>query len=219
MNPAAWQQHARQRQTTEPHGPFPPPLEMHCGQHPGVGPGAEILGDLTGRTVIDLGCGPGHHTAHLVTLGAIVTGIDIANAQIERARNRYGRLPGITFTVADAIDFLGEVGCDVCYSVFGAVGLTPPERLLPAIAAALRPGGLLAFSVPHPYRRARSNWLTLPAAEQVPIQRWEPPASAWPLLLAEAGLDLETQHHLTDPFEGPATLLIAARKRPPGVPP
>ncbi|GLW98908.1 class I SAM-dependent methyltransferase [Microtetraspora sp. NBRC 16547] len=180
MNRAAWQEHARQRQTTEPQGPSPAPPRIYWGQHPGVGPGAEILGDLTGRTVIDLGCGPGHHAAYLLTLGAIVTGIDIADAQIERARNRYGHLAGITFTVADAIDFLGEVECDICYSVFGAVGLAPPERLLPAIAAALRPGGLLAFSVPHPGRWAHSNWLTLPFGDRVPIQRWKPSVSSWP---------------------------------------
>jgi SAM-dependent methyltransferase len=225
MNLAAWQEHARQRQLSETPGPASPPARMHWTPHQGGhGPGAEILGDLNASTVVELGCGAGHHLAHLVaTHGVTGAGVDIASGQIERARARYGHLPRIRFTTADAILFLSgtEPVVDVCYSVFGAVGLTPPGLLLPMIAATLRPGGLLAFSVPHPSRRGRTfgattlDTLALPLGGQLPIQRWEPAVSTWLALLAQLNFDLQDLHHLAspDPSEGPTTLLVTARRR------
>jgi SAM-dependent methyltransferase len=45
------------------------------------------------RPVADVGCGPGHVTAHLAMLGLPVLGLDIAPGMVEVARNRYPRLP------------------------------------------------------------------------------------------------------------------------------
>lgn len=224
MNLAAWQEHARQRQLSETPRPASPPARMYWAQHPGHGPGAEILGDLKAGTVVELGCGAGHHLAHLVANhGVTGVGVDIASGQIERARARYGHLPRITFITGEAIKFLTgtETVFDVCYSVFGAVGLTPPGLLLPMIAATLRPGGTLAFSVPHPSRHGRTpgtatlDTLVLPLGDQLPIQRWEPAVPTWPALLAQSDLDLQDLHHLAnpDPSEGPTTLLVTARRR------
>ncbi len=41
---------------------------MEWSTHPGLGPGAEILGldlDLRCKRILELGCGPGHNVAHL----------------------------------------------------------------------------------------------------------------------------------------------------------
>ncbi|WP_204018478.1 class I SAM-dependent methyltransferase [Sphaerimonospora thailandensis] len=167
--------------------------------------------------VIELGCGPGHHLAHLVEAHGITgVGVDIVTGQIERARTLYGYLPGITFVTSDATEFLREhrEAYAVCYSVFGAVGLTPPDLLLSAISAALRPSGLLAFSVPHPSRRHRDNTLLLPSGDKVPIQRWEPAIPDWMTLLAASDLEVDEVRHLTGPdlADGPTTLLIVAHK-------
>jgi SAM-dependent methyltransferase len=48
------------------------------------------------RPVADVGCGPGHVTAHLAELGLPVVGIDAAPGMIEVARRRY---PGLPFEV------------------------------------------------------------------------------------------------------------------------
>ncbi|WP_416959756.1 class I SAM-dependent methyltransferase [Streptomyces sp. Agncl-13] len=59
----------------------------------GTGPGDEVLGDLRGRRVLDLGCGPARHAAHLARdLGAVVDAVDSSPTQIQRARARYGDL-------------------------------------------------------------------------------------------------------------------------------
>jgi 2-polyprenyl-3-methyl-5-hydroxy-6-metoxy-1,4-benzoquinol methylase len=47
-----------------------------------------LLGDLEGRTVLDLGCGEGENSVLLARLGATVTGIDISPKAIEAARER-----------------------------------------------------------------------------------------------------------------------------------
>ncbi|MFJ5292844.1 SAM-dependent methyltransferase [Streptomyces sp. NPDC088348] len=54
-----------------------PPIPDHVSWTPweGVGPGAEVLGDITGRRVLDIGSGAGHHAVHLAQAhGARVTG-------------------------------------------------------------------------------------------------------------------------------------------------
>ncbi|MEU6665025.1 methyltransferase domain-containing protein [Streptomyces sp. NPDC046727] len=56
---------------------------------PANGPGDRILGDLKGLRVLDLGCGPARHAAHLArTHGAHVDAVDASLSQIERARTR-----------------------------------------------------------------------------------------------------------------------------------
>jgi SAM-dependent methyltransferase len=52
---------------------------------------AEGLGDLTGRSVLDVGCGTGDDALELAALagpGGSVTGVDLSEAMVEEARNR-----------------------------------------------------------------------------------------------------------------------------------
>ncbi|WP_405393389.1 class I SAM-dependent methyltransferase [Microbispora hainanensis] len=215
MNHQAWQEHARQRQAVEPALPAAAPPRMYWTPEPDGGPGAEILGHLACARVLELGCGAGHHLAHLVGVhGTTGVGVDISERQIERAQTRYGHLPGITFVAADAVAFLAS-SChpyDVCYSVFGAVGLTSPNLLVPLIARALRPGGVLAFAVPHPRRSDRGSTLLLPSGGRVPIRRWEPSVLGWVALLSAAGFRVDDLQNLGEPPAGPKTLLVVARK-------
>ncbi|WP_329404080.1 class I SAM-dependent methyltransferase [Streptomyces melanogenes] len=98
--------------------------------------------------VADLGCGPGHVTAHLDELGLAAFGVDASPAMIELARQAY---PGLRFDVGSM------AGLDIADGVLGGVLSrwsiihTPPEEL-PAILAefhrVLAPGGhlLIGFS-------------------------------------------------------------------------
>jgi SAM-dependent methyltransferase len=225
MNAAAWHAHATQRIHAGDTRPAAPPNRMHWTPHPGRGPDAGLLGDLTGRRVVELGCGPGHNLAHLVSAhGATGIGVDAAPAQIHRARARYGHLPRLTFTTADAVDYLttATIEIDVCYSVFGAVGLTPPHTLIAAVARRLQPGGRLVFSVPHPHRPGRRpgphdpspDTLTLPNGTHAPILRWEPDTTSWITLLRRHGLRIDTVAEPADPTTGRPSCLLVAGTRP-----
>jgi SAM-dependent methyltransferase len=98
--------------------------------------------------VLELGCGAGALTRHLLTAGHQVIATDASEAMLERARTALGgaadlrrlSLPDDPLPAADAIVSVGHV---ISYlDDAAAVG-----RALAAIAGALRPGGVLAFDV------------------------------------------------------------------------
>ncbi|MFG3152416.1 class I SAM-dependent methyltransferase [Streptomyces sp. NPDC048219] len=222
-----WYAHALQRTAAGPAEPLAPPARMEWTTRPGIGPGAEILGpDLRRKRVVELGCGPGHNAACLATRHAAhVTGVDLVGLQVRRARSHYGRLNNLTFVAGHALHYLqaADEQFDAVYSVFGAVGLVAPELLLPAIANRLKPGCILAFSVPHPQRggrppsaddRPRRDHVTLPDRTRLPVARWDFDAVRWEKHLDRAGLWLASAQEFHDPRQGrwPTTLLITARK-------
>jgi ubiquinone/menaquinone biosynthesis C-methylase UbiE len=100
-------------------------------QYEGHGPGDELLGDPA--TTLELGSGRGHAVAALATKGVVATGLDISGVQCEQARQRWGHLPGATFTQDEAVEFLTgtQNHWDAIYSIWGAVWFTDPEQLCP----------------------------------------------------------------------------------------
>ncbi len=130
--------------------PVRPRLEWT--RQPGTGPPVTVLGDLRGRAVVELGCGAGHNLAVLAARhGAAATGVDHDPAKVARARQLYGRVPGLRVILADAVRYLDVLpagSVDACLSIFGAFSFTDqPARLLEAAARALRQGGLLAVTL------------------------------------------------------------------------
>ncbi|MYT71391.1 MULTISPECIES: class I SAM-dependent methyltransferase [unclassified Streptomyces] len=117
-------------------------------QYADHGPNEGLLGPVAGRRVLELGSGNGSNLAHLVTLGAIGVGVDVAPAREAVARERWGHLSGLELRTAEAAAFLTETAdtFDVVLSVFGAVWFVDPATLLPLIRSRMAPGGILAFS-------------------------------------------------------------------------
>ncbi|WP_432156145.1 class I SAM-dependent methyltransferase [Streptomyces sp. bgisy153] len=162
------------------------------------GPGAEVLGDLCGRRVLDLGSGLGKFGAHLVRdHKAVVDAVEVSPTQHERAVARYGNLPGLRLIHADAVEHLKHAEpYDVIYSVHG-VAYMDPHRLLPALSNALKPGGRLAFSVlhtnsdgrgPSPSVAARPEVLPLAGGTSLTVHMWVLSPTLWEDLLVDNGL-------------------------------
>jgi len=88
----------------------------------------EFIGDLSGKTVLDAGCGEGHNTRLLARSGARMTGVDISQRMIELARREEQREPlGIRYEVASFSDLsvLDDVSFDVVVSSMALMdGLT-----------------------------------------------------------------------------------------------
>jgi len=51
---------------------------------------AMLLGDVAGRSILDVGCGTGRHAHRLAEMGARVTGIDFSAGMLARARSKAG---------------------------------------------------------------------------------------------------------------------------------
>ncbi|MDQ1043512.1 bifunctional class I SAM-dependent methyltransferase/NUDIX hydrolase [Streptomyces sp. V4I2] len=176
-----------------------------------TGPSAEILGELSGRRVLDLGCGPARHAAHLVRAhGARVDAVDSSPSQYERARARYGSLPGLRLVRADAVEHLrASEPYDVIYSV-NAVPYIDPRRLLPALVGALRSGGTLCFTVLHTNSHgdgpssvlaSRPEILSFADGGGTTVRMWVLTPELWTDLLAEHGLRVEGVEVLDAPGE------------------
>jgi len=194
-----------------------------------IGPSIEVLGDLTERTIADLGAGTGCRAALIAQSSRVkqVIAIDSSPAQAERARAWYGDIRGLTVIQADAADYLHRhpAAFDVCYSAFGALTFTDPRVLLPAVATGLRPAGKLVIATLAHCRDGS------PAAEAVrptytsfrdasgnvrPIEWWVLAGSLWHQLLTEAGFDHLSIREIRDPGTATepamAVNLISARK-------
>jgi SAM-dependent methyltransferase len=105
-------------------------------------------GSFEDRRVLELGCGAGRLTGHLLQASRDVVGIDVSAAMVTYCRRN---LPAGTFVVGDMRDLSGFADGSFDVVVAGANVLdavSHEERLaiLAAIRRLLRPGGLLYFS-------------------------------------------------------------------------
>jgi SAM-dependent methyltransferase len=107
------------------------------------------LPDVTGKDVVELGCGTAYFGAWLKRAGAArVVGVDPTPAQLETARRcsneRFGL--GLEFVEAYGEDVpLPDATFDLAVSEYGASIWADPYRWIPEAARLLRPGGELVF--------------------------------------------------------------------------
>ena len=113
------------------------------------------LGELTDLRVLHLQCATGEESLSLANLGAEVTAVDIAEAQIDIARQTATAtgLP-VSFVAADVLDLPAELrdgGFDLVYTATGVLPWLPDlTRWADTLATALGPGGRLVLLDEHP---------------------------------------------------------------------
>jgi 2-polyprenyl-3-methyl-5-hydroxy-6-metoxy-1,4-benzoquinol methylase len=114
-----------------------------------------------GARVLDLGCGCGVPVARdLAAAGPTVTGVDLSDVQIERARSL---VPAATFLRGDATEVSfpdGSFDAVVCLYMLIHVPLDEQPALLGRIASWLVPGGtLLIITGNRAWTGTEENWL------------------------------------------------------------
>jgi SAM-dependent methyltransferase len=80
----------------------------------------QLLGDVSGKTVLDMACGEGFYTRLLKRAGASeVTGVDISTEMIRLAEDREARHPlGCRYVRADAARFQPEEPVDLVVALY-----------------------------------------------------------------------------------------------------
>lgn len=118
---------------------------------------ARLLGDVTGRKILEIGCGAGQCGRWLARQGADVVGVDLSMGQLRHSR-RIDRRTSVALPVAQAdagrLPFAGG-GFDLACSAYGALPfVADAAAVLGEVARVLRPGGRFVFSTAHPFRWA-----------------------------------------------------------------
>jgi len=98
---------------------------------------ADLLGDIRGLRVLDLGCGDGPLTKELENRGADVVGVDASPAMIEKAKEL-----GLNVAVMDARELTFDNEFDAVFSNATLHWVKPPELAVAGVARALKPGGI-----------------------------------------------------------------------------
>lgn len=112
-----------------------------------------LLSDVAGDEILELGCGGGQCSVALAERGAEVTGIDIAEAQLAHARElaaEHGVAP--TFYREDVTDLsrFPDERFDTAFNAYVFQWVGDLAACFRETNRVLRPGGRFVFSMPHP---------------------------------------------------------------------
>jgi SAM-dependent methyltransferase len=130
---------------------------------PVVGSLVDLIGDVTGQRILDLGCGQGRVARHPVELGAAhVVGVELSAEMLGHAPET----PNVAYLRADAttISWWDGRAFDGVVSSMAQMDIDDLAGAVHTAATVLRPGGWFAWSINHPafpgIGQVRSNWPT-----------------------------------------------------------
>jgi SAM-dependent methyltransferase len=111
----------------------------------------ELAGDVTGRRILDAGCGSGPLFAELRERGADVSGFDSSPGMVEQARRRLGDDADLRVVdLAGPLPYADDEFDDVIASLVLHY-LRDWEPTLAEVRRVLKTGGRLIISVDHPF--------------------------------------------------------------------
>lgn len=180
----------------------------------------ELLGEVTGRRVLDAACGPGLVAETLLAGGATVTGFDQSPRMVELARER---ARGGAFRVHDLnepLDWLPDRSFDLALCALAIEYVDDRVQALSELRRVLAPGGALVLSKLHPTadwlrhggdyfepRVVEEVWTAVPGEWH--LRFWIAPLERTFAEIAEAGFLVE---RLVEPRPVPAARAVDAER-------
>ena len=119
-----------------------------------------LTGDVTGATLLDVGCGAGYFAREMAARGARVTAFDLSPRMLEHARAAGGDIAYLELDAAEVARRFAPASFDVITACMSLQDMPDPSAVLRALRAVVRPGGRLVASIEHP-------------CTATPIRRWE----------------------------------------------
>ncbi|HEU5045149.1 MAG TPA: class I SAM-dependent methyltransferase [Nocardioidaceae bacterium] len=160
----------------------------------------QLIGDVRGLRVLDVGCGPGFYAQALVEEGATVTAFDASPELVRRTRQRVGSRADVrAWDLERPLDWLPDEHFDVAVMALVIHHIDDRARALSEIHRVLRPRGRLVLSTTHP----TSDWMLLGGSyfdhslvEETwqtdwHVRYWRQPLEAWCHEFTEAGFVIE----------------------------
>ena len=183
----------------------------------------DLVGDVTGREVLDIGCGAGPLTERLAQRGARVSGFDSSAEMIDIARKRLD--DKVDLQVADLAEPLpyDDDSFDVACASLVFHYLADWVDALTEIRRVLRPGGRLVASVNHPllFALMEQRYFGIEkyeethsfAGREATLTMWHHTLDDISQAIVRSGLRLVSLHEPAVADETPAELLDEPEKR------
>ena len=169
-----------------------------------------------GDHVLDVGCGCGETTLRLAQRGAALTGVDVSQPMLARARDRAATAGlDVRFVLGDAAETRFERRYDALFSRFGVMFFADPTAAFVNLHSALQDRGRLCFVCWQPVQA--NAWISAPFGAARPLLPPQPPVdprAPGPFAFAEADYveriltDAGFRNVSIDPFE---TQLVLGR--------
>jgi SAM-dependent methyltransferase len=160
----------------------------------------QLLGDVRGLRVLDVGCGPGFYAEALADRGASVTAFDASPDLVRRAQLRVGSRADVrVWDLEQPLTWLTDEDFDVALMALVIHHIDDRVRALSEVHRVLRPGGRLVLSTTHP----TSDWMFLGGSyfdrgfveetwqDDWRVRYWRQPLEAWCQEFADAGFLIE----------------------------
>jgi SAM-dependent methyltransferase len=191
-----------------------------------------LAGEVRGRQVLDIGCGPGRHAKRLLAKGAHVTGIDISEEMINIAREHCGGRGRFFQADFEQAEF-GPASFDLIIASLTLMYSREINPVINKLGGWLRPKGRFIFSLYHPVRffhkipdfdfsKSRKVWIHLEGCDVTVFNYYHPMEKYFDALrqngfemvkFKEPVLSRRYKGWPEDHYKVPRSLVIEAQKR------
>ncbi|MFA4820332.1 MAG: methyltransferase domain-containing protein [Candidatus Aenigmatarchaeota archaeon] len=114
----------------------------------------KLLGNVKGKKILEIGCGGAQCSISFAKQGAICTGIDITQAQLDYARKLAEKEKVSVTLIKGDIQTLRGIrsnSYDIVFSSFALQYIADLTKCFKEVHRVLKKGGLFVFSIDHPF--------------------------------------------------------------------